>query len=419
MKAVIPLRILGNRTWFWLLGCSIAAGLLNLVAVHAQDSPQGSITATVEDTARPIVMLRYNQLEYRAALRFQIHGQGEHTKPVGRLNFEFAPGRFPTDGFPSQFSTYCVEPLRPIYAGREYAFTYTPFGRPSDFQLPDTEAGRQEAAKRLKFVREFYGRFYTETQSDPEIAAPAFQTALWELIQESEFPEGPMPFHLQTGTFQANYPEGVKVPEYVERANAYLRELTGDDSAFTENPELQGLELVRLEDVESINGMIIQAQLALRAISAASHVAALDGASGLGSLGGLGIGGGGIFSSGLVGGSTSPLGGRGLVGAGPAGFAGARAAFQNPLNSPTISNDFLLPPGSPQIGERTPENPPGIKVPPVIPPPIQPPLKPPVDPPEKPPVDPPEPVPAPPGIVLGLLAGGYLWWRRRATVATK
>ena len=69
---------------------------------------------------------------------------------------------------------------------------------------------------------------------DTTPSAPAFQVALWEVVQEPTIPEGPLPFNLFAGAFRANYPNEAESPEYVQLAQKYVQSLTGDDSIFGE-----------------------------------------------------------------------------------------------------------------------------------------------------------------------------------------
>ena len=64
---------------------------------------------------------------------------------------------------------------------------------PTAFALPNTDAGREEAFRRAKYVRELFGRFYPQAlkEDDPD-AGFAFQVALWEIIHEGQLPENPV-----------------------------------------------------------------------------------------------------------------------------------------------------------------------------------------------------------------------------------
>lgn len=369
----------------------------------------------------PTIRVHYRELLNRQPFSFDMNENGRYKKPAGQLSFTFPENEFPSEGLDEAFRTYCAEPLVPIYAGRDYTFTVEPFGKPSDFDLPDTEEGRATAARRTAFVRELYGRHYVEsgTGAESDIGAPAFQIALWELLREQEFPEGPKPFNLSTGTFRAALDDKEVTPAHVQRAQEYLDDLTGDDAPFIDNEFFTGMELIRLEDVESMNGMPIQAQILPRTTPISSS-GGLGEIAGLGSLGGLGGGGG--LGSGLGMAGAPMLGGGGTGGGGSGGGRGG-PGLGLPLGGGGVPGNNNGNGGGnpgPQIGvdpppTNPPTNPPTVtpptEKPPVDPPPVDPP---PVDP---PPVDPPppKPVPAPPGVVLGLVAGVALLGRRFQT----
>ena len=413
-----------------------ALGLASLcVLAYSGPASYAQVVPVAVDPVRtePVITARYNSLVDRQELAFRDGDDGLYAKPVGQLDFGFPLESYAWEGFDQSFRTYCIEPLMPIYAGRTYTFAVEPLGRPEQFGLPDTDDGRAEAERRAVMVRELYGRFYADLTDRPEIAGPAFQTALWELFREREFPDGPMPFNLSTGTFRQNYPDVDAVPEFAALAQSYLGDLTGDDTLFFDNPDLFGRELVVLSDVESMNGMPIQAQLGLReslVSAAADSFGGLGGAQGLGSIG---SGSGGGISPGLG------LGGAPLLGGGGGGgLGGGAGGGQNPPGSaPSGISPIATLPGdagggnqSPQVGETPPLFPPiGPPTfppgnPPIGPPPTNPPIGPPPTnppigpPPTNPPVNPPpvnpppEAVPAPPAAVLGAIAGIVLLARR-------
>ena len=326
-----------------------------------------------EKTPPPRVKLRYVELRDRTPFAFAVQGKGEFLKPAGALHFEFPERSFPSDGLDQDFRTFCAEPFVPIAAGQTYPFAVEPFGDPAHFGLPDDEAGQKQAAKRTRLIRELYGRFYQETLSDPALANPAFQAALWELIAEPTFPEDGKAFSLHAGAFRAAHP-AAEAPEFVQRAEQYLSELTGDDASFDRNPALLHLELVRLTGLSEEDVAAPESQLALRRRLRTP-------ASGDGSLL---SGGGGSMLGRMAGGGGAPAGGGG---GGGGGFGGGGPGFPNGPGD-------LIPPGN--GGDNNGSGPLDPTTPTA-------PEKPPVDP---PPVTPPNPVPAPPGAILGLAAAG-------------
>ncbi|MGL6073919.1 MAG: hypothetical protein ACRC8S_07145 [Fimbriiglobus sp.] len=384
---------------------------------------------------RPIVALKYKELTQRQEFKFQVVGKGEFSKPVGDMNFEFAPGTAPSSGLDSEFRTYCMEIMVPIYPGRLYNFQVTPTNEPRYFNLPETAEGKVEAERRLTFIREMYGRYFQETIESANVASPAFQVALWEIISEPNVPEGPMPFHLFAGNFKANYPNEAESPEYVQKAQSYLQSLKGDDTPFRESALMKGFELTRLEGQMGADGFTPQSQLALRAspdaIAAPGGMGPANPGDGSGNVsmispfggpqnggpiggGGRGFGSGGgspNFGGGQAGGFPgfgAPGGGFG-GGFGGGGVppvtegAGGGSSPQNPDDTDTISEPPpIRPPQDP------PFTPPGSNDPP---PPVIPPV--PGDPPG-PPGGPGEPaVPAPPAVILLGLGGIALLARKR------
>lgn len=292
--------------------------------------------ARTQDAAPPL-MIRYKELTNKEQFKFTMKDDkgkpADYTKNVGAMEHEFPPGTFPTMGLDQDFKAYCIEPLVPMYAGQTYAYEVQPYGRPSDFGLKVDEEGRKAAEKRTKYVKELYGKFYAEAEKNPQVGPAAFQAALWELTQEKEFPEGPMPFNLYNGTFQANYPDKNVIPPHVQMAQQFVQSLTGDDTAFNQNPIFQGTELVRLTAVAA-SGSLAQSQLALRAVGAPGPAGGTGGTGGLGGAPGGGSAPGTPFFGGSGGGGApgfpffpvgggSGSGGGGAPGSGSGGSSGA------------------------------------------------------------------------------------------------
>lgn len=336
----------------------------------------------------PRVRLFYRELLNGTPFPFTLTGKGDFVKPAGALRFEFPEKSFPSDGLDQEFKTYCAEPFVPIVSGKAYPFAVEPFGDPAHFGLPDDDAGRRTAEFRTALIRELFGRFYAETLTDPATANPAFQVALWELIAEPEYPTGPTPFGVFSGAFRTTAAPA-EAADFTKRAEEYLAALTGDDSAFANNPDLKDLDLVRLTGLPDGDAAAPESQVTLRrrpSVPAAGSDAPFGGSgTGLGRL----AGGGGPAGGGGGGG-----GGGGFPGGGTTGGGG----FTNgPLDPGTGTGNGT--------GTGGPLNPgdPGDPNPPVVVPPVDP-----------PPVTPPNPVPAPPGVVLGLVAAGAFALRRLA-----
>ena len=355
--------------------------------------------------------LQYRELTEREKLPFRMDGADQNSR-VGRLNWEFPPETFATLGMDPQLKTFCLEPLIPVVAGNDYAFQTEPFGTPKDFRLKDDEAGRKEADRRTKYVRELYGRHYADLIKDSAVAAPAFQLALYEIVAETKVPDAPSPFGLNSGTFRTNFPKADATPEYAIRAQKYLDSLTGNDASFAENPDLAGQELVRLTGVRNSAGITAQSQIALRNRGGVSNSTSAYGDGGAGGVGPIGTSGGGFSrpASGLGGGFGSGLGGGGIGGIG-GGFGGIGGV--GGLNSTTGTNNSPQN-TNPQSGTNTSttngETSKPSDINPILPNPNPNPNPNPI--PNPNPNPNPTPTPAPPAVLLALIGVGLFGLRR-------
>ncbi|HUR52701.1 MAG TPA: hypothetical protein VMZ71_01125 [Gemmataceae bacterium] len=383
----------------------------------------------------PVITATYLEANPKDAFTFtwdKARAAGVNTKNVGTLRWGVPETQFGTSGLDRAFDTYCAESQVPINSGKTYRFEVQSSEVPEAYGLPDTDEGRKEAIRRTQYVRELYGRHYPATlnANDP-VAAPAFQIALWELLQESGPTPEPAPaavagaaagvaavanpFDLFNGGFQTSAPAqapgaAAVAPltretssAVVQRAQDYLRSLTGNDSVYYENPDLAGRELVRLKGLPNVAGEVAQSQLALR------HVVGGGGGGAGGASGAAGgvVAGGGLLAGGGVGrvggfAPTSLAGGGGLGGVG--GFG--------PGSGVPTTTTSTVPVGAttpPTTVPNTPINPP-TSVPPVggSPPSTQPPEFPDVPPGVVP------GVPAPPAVLLGLVGVGLLAGRKFA-----
>ena len=385
----------------------------------AQEQNLDPVEAVVEPVAvepPPHMDLLYLANPSLAPFQFQMPGRPQMSKNVGSMPFASPNMLLPGLPIEPTLRTYCVEPTVPIYSGNTYEFILDDPSQPRFFDLPDTDAGQAETQRRMGYINELYGRYYQETLDNPELTEPAFQIALWELVQERDVPEGPMPYNLYTGDFQANYPAKVEAPAYVRLGQTYVQSLTGNPESFATNPVTAGQSLVRLTGVASANGVAAQSQLMLQAPPGTAT--ALGGGGGNGPQGGLGgqptgIG-GGIAPAGGFG---SPLGGLGSgLGAGGLGgfgggfpFVGGVGTGTTPISTtppivapqipgtgtgPSTENPSGRQPGGEGEGEGEGENPGGGSG-------------------ENPNPPNPNPVPAPPALALGVVALGLLAARRK------
>ncbi|MBY0513430.1 MAG: hypothetical protein K2P78_05910, partial [Gemmataceae bacterium] len=230
------------------------AGLAAFVAAAAgtlaQEPPAG------QDTQKAVVTVYYQGLNPRADFAFKwkdAQRDVRDSRAVGVLNWSVPAESVGTRGMGRDFRTFCAETLVGVAAGKTYRFEIQSPDVPAAFGLKDDAAGQKEALFRAAFIRELFGRYYVDAinPNNPD-EARAFQIALWEVINESElpaekpFPVKETPFDLFKGTFQADYPALDQSPEYVQRAQAMLRPLTGNENLFYGNPGLAGYQLVRM-----------------------------------------------------------------------------------------------------------------------------------------------------------------------------
>ena len=387
----------------------------------------------VPPAERPQVTLRYLGVIKGQEFKYKMLGEGEFQRTIGDMHLDYPTGSFPIGGLDPQIVSYCVEPQVPMYKGSSYAFTVDTIDHSKFYGDPETDEGRKRTDRRVAFIREFYGRYYQASLKDP-VTANAFQAGLWELTQEQEFPEGPVPFNLFTGTFQANYADVQQAPEFVRQAQTYVQSLHGDGAAFTDNSFFNGTEIVRLTAVRSPEGIIAQSQFVVRnlPISAAGGTAGPIGSGGGGG-GGAPIGGGrGGAPGGGIGGVPG-FGGAGLpfIGSPGANSPITTASESLPTTAAAVTPETIEGPSQQGPSDSAPQDdtpgspppppppppPPGSPPPPPPPTTFGPPPPPPPPPPPSPPPPPPPPpdtpgVPAPPAVLLGALGVGLIALRR-------
>jgi len=220
----------------------------------------------------PDVIATERGVEDLRELKFTSKGQGEFTRHVGLITWTIPVTNLPTMGLERVFKSFCAEPLLDVNPGVTYGFMIDPIEKPSNYNLPDDENGRNTAQRKAKLLRELFGRYYADTlpgsKAGPD-ARGAFQTAVWKVFEEKELPDGPMPLNMFTGTFQANYPREADAPPFVQLAQQYVTSLSGNDAVFKESPDFAGMELVRMTGMIGSNGMVAQSQLAFRMQSGA------------------------------------------------------------------------------------------------------------------------------------------------------
>lgn len=394
--------------WLAVLAASVV-GIANSSAQEPQRPGQ--------EPQKPVVTAHYQGLNPRADFSFKWKDATHdlrNSRPVGLLNWSVPMESFGTRGMGRDFKTFCAQTLVGVSAGKTYRFEIMSPDLPAAFDLKDDEAGKKEALFRAAFIRELFGRYYLDAinPNNPD-EARAFQIALWEVINEGELPVDKTipaqatPFDLMKGTFQADYPALDQSPVYVQRAQAMLQPLTGNENLFYGNSGLAGYQLVRMNGLGSVTDAneLVQAQFALQRTEGGAA-----GGYGSGAAGG-GLAGGGGFAGAPVGGGYGG-GGTGAFGSGGGGNGGLVGT--NGGTTTTTSNT------PPTTSTNTNTPPTGTTV---IPPVGQPPSNIPPGNPELPPTENNNnPVPAPAGLVLGLMGlgalGGYRMLRRGANKLT-
>lgn len=245
------------------------AVLCGLLVGSARGDEPTIIQATYRGTAEGHAFDYTTASQERFVKEWKAHNGAFTREKVGRLDWQVPLSEPTTGGMGREFSTFCAEVHADVVAGRTYRFEVTPPNVPAAFGLEDDEPGRTEADRRATFVRELFGRYYLPTLKDKSAAA-AFQVALWEIIHESELPAAPDDrFSLFGGTFRAGAPALEAAPKHVQVAEGYLNFLTGNNTPYYENDDLQGLELVRLRGLRgTVDGLypdyVPQSQFAVR-----------------------------------------------------------------------------------------------------------------------------------------------------------
>ncbi|HEY2783670.1 MAG TPA: hypothetical protein VGJ05_01735 [Fimbriiglobus sp.] len=207
----------------------------------------------------------YKALAGQKDFAFSYKDMGVLSRPVGMLDWEIPKTQFSTCGLDRNFRTFSLEPLVTIIPGQTYPFKFETMTLPAFFGMTNDAAGMAEAHRRVKYIKELYGLYYQEALKEPAELPSAFQTALWEIMQESAVPaDGSSGFSLYSGDFRANYREAASSPEYVRKAEEYLQSLSGDDLIFDVNPAFSSFELVRMTGLPGNDEPAPQAQLALR-----------------------------------------------------------------------------------------------------------------------------------------------------------
>lgn len=314
----------------------------------------------------PSLQAYYDKLDPTTPFKYLWKGE-EKTCNVGAFHWRIPESQFSTGGLDRNFTGYCAEIDVPIVAGNTYYFRQLSIYEPRSYGLENTADGIRATQRRATLIKELFGRYYFENKTAHPVETFAFQVALWELTHETEPIDRSASFDLFAGDFQANYPKD-QAPEFVLLAQAYLDSLTGNDSVYYSNQDINGRELIRLQGIPNAEGLVAQSQYALRYINGGapgvSPFAGLLGNNGAG-LGGLGGGIGPGIGAGGLGAGDIPTGGGPLLGVG-GGSTGSTPTSSG--SSPPTGGGSRVPGGGPS---GTP---------------------------------PPTPVPAPAGLALGLVA---------------
>jgi len=312
----------------------------------------------------PSLEVFYDRFDPKESFKYKLKGE-EKLCNIGAFHWVIPPSEFGTGGLDRNFTGYCAEVNVPIVAEKLYRFRIVNLLEPRNYGLEATPEGIRAAERRATLIRELFGRYYTENKTANPNNTFAMQLALWELTEEAEPMDRAATFDVFAGSFQVNYPKD-QAPAYVTLAQTYLDSLTGNDAIYYENPELKGRELVRLQGIENAEGVVAQAQYALRYINGGAPgvgpFASALGATGAGGLGGIGAGG---IGAGLG-------AGEGAGGGGPLLTTGGTPTTTTTPGGPPTSTTTRVPAGGPGT----------------------------------------TPVPAPAGLLLGAIAVGALATRR-------
>jgi uncharacterized membrane protein YgcG len=340
------------------------------VAILSTVMAMGICSRAVAQT--PSLDVYYDRFDPKAIFKYKWKGE-EKVCNVGAFHWMVPESEFATGGLDRNFTGFCAEVNVTITAGKTYRFRLISLLEPTNYGLEATPEGIRAAERRTTLIRELFGRYYQENKTAHPEDTYAFQVALWELTHETEPMDRAVSFDLFAGDFQANYPKE-QAPDYVLKAQAYLDSLTGNDAIYYENQEINGRELIRLQGLPNAEGIVAQAQYALRyingGVTGTGGLAGTSATGGAGGFGGIGAGGGGAG----IGAGDSSGGGGPLISTG-----GTPSTTTTTTNSPPPSTGGRVPAGGPSG----------------------------------------TPVPAPAGLVLGLVAVGTLATRRIYTIFTR
>ena len=147
----------------------------------------------------------------------------------------------PNASFASPFSTFCIDLLGTASVGSEYVFEVIP---------PPSSLTTISSAANFNAIKELYGKHYdpdwasssTYTAAD-KAGAFSFQLALWELVYDGS--NAGNAASLGGGSFKLTAPAALSDAR-VQTAQSWLGGITGDTSAFTNNPYFSGKTLVAL-----------------------------------------------------------------------------------------------------------------------------------------------------------------------------
>ncbi len=154
--------------------------------------------------------------------------------PTGLFQFQTGAGAA-AEGFGPSFSGVCVEIFRGLADGAMVPHTVVSIASLPDFQAPPS--GFADPVTKARYVTELWGRRWAEAQT-PEGAA-AFQLSVWEIMYDNL-----AALDVRTGYIRLDG-DSLTSPT-ADLANLWLTGLTGDETAFTNNPLYAGMELVGL-----------------------------------------------------------------------------------------------------------------------------------------------------------------------------
>lgn len=190
-------------------------------------------------------------------------------RTVGLFLFQTGAGAA-AEGFGPTFNGVCTEVFRGLADGAMVPHTVVSIRDLPDLVSPPS--GNANPLTKARYITELWGLRYASAQT-PEGAA-AFQLAVWEILYDNL-----AALDVRTGYIRV---DGVTLTSpTADLANLWLTGLTGDETAFTNNPLYAGMELVGLHQIDFQDQITIRGPTPQAVPSPAGVVLGLLGVAGL------------------------------------------------------------------------------------------------------------------------------------------